>query len=38
MPILKALAAALAWLGRQGTRALAVSVFLGLACRSSPPT
>ena len=31
MPILNALAAALAWLGRQGTRALAVSVFLGLA-------
>jgi BASS family bile acid:Na+ symporter len=31
MPILKALAAALAWLGRQGTRALAVSIFLGLA-------
>ena len=31
MPILNALAAALAWIGRQGTRALAVSVFLGLA-------
>jgi len=31
MPILKALTAALAWLGRQGTRALAVSIFLGLA-------
>jgi hypothetical protein len=31
MPILNALAAALAWLGRQGTRALAASVFLGLA-------
>ena len=31
MPILKALQAALAWLGRQGTRALAASVFLGLA-------
>ncbi len=34
MPILKALRAALAWLGRQGTRALAASVFLGLA---APP-
>ncbi len=31
MPILKALTAALAWLGRQGTRALAASIFLGLA-------
>ncbi len=31
MQILNALAAALAWLGRQGTRALAVSIFLGLA-------
>jgi len=31
MPILRGLTAALAWLGRQGTRALAVSVFLGLA-------
>ncbi|MEP7030263.1 MAG: Na+-dependent transporter [Pseudolabrys sp.] len=31
MPILNALRAALAWLGRQGTRALAVSVFVGLA-------
>jgi BASS family bile acid:Na+ symporter len=31
MPILNALAAALAWLGRQGTRALAASIFLGLA-------
>jgi BASS family bile acid:Na+ symporter len=31
MPILQGLAAALAWLGRQGTRALAVSVFFGLA-------
>lgn len=31
MPILNALGAALAWLGRQGTRALAVSIFLGLA-------
>jgi BASS family bile acid:Na+ symporter len=31
MPILKRLAAALAWLGRQGTRALAVSMLLGLA-------
>jgi BASS family bile acid:Na+ symporter len=31
MPILNALSAALAWLGRQGTRALAVSVFFGLA-------
>lgn len=31
MPILMGLAAALAWLGRQGTRALAASVFLGLA-------
>jgi BASS family bile acid:Na+ symporter len=34
MPILTGLAAALAWLGRQGTRALAASVFLGL---SLPP-
>jgi hypothetical protein len=31
MPILRALRAALAWLGRQGTRALAASIFLGLA-------
>ena len=31
MPILNGLIWALAWLGRQGTRALAVSVFLGLA-------
>ena len=31
MPILNALSAAVAWLGRQGTRALAVSIFLGLA-------
>jgi len=31
MLVLNGLAAALAWLGRQGTRALALSVFLGLA-------
>ncbi len=31
MPFLNGLRAALAWLGRQGTRALAVSIFLGLA-------
>ena len=31
MPILNALQAALAWLGRQGTRALAASIFFGLA-------
>jgi hypothetical protein len=31
MPILKGLRAALAWLGRQGTRALAASIFFGLA-------
>lgn len=31
MPILNALTAALAWLGRQGTRAVAASIFLGLA-------
>lgn len=31
MPILTLPAAALAWLGRQGTRAVAISVFLGLA-------
>ncbi|HZL31672.1 MAG TPA: Na+-dependent transporter [Pseudolabrys sp.] len=31
MKFLQLLAAALAWLGRQGTRALAVSVFFGLA-------
>ena len=31
MPIVNGLTAALAWLGRQGTRALAASVFLGLA-------
>jgi hypothetical protein len=30
MPILTGLTAALAWLGRQGTRALAASIFLGL--------
>jgi BASS family bile acid:Na+ symporter len=34
MLILNALAAALAWLGRQGTRALAVSIFFGLAVPS----
>jgi BASS family bile acid:Na+ symporter len=34
MPILNVLRAALAWLGRQGTRALAASVFLGLAVPS----
>jgi len=34
MPILHALRAALAWLGRQGTRALAVSIFVGLALPS----
>ncbi len=34
MPILRWLTAALAWLGRQGTRALAASVFFGL---SVPP-
>jgi hypothetical protein len=31
MPILSALTAVLAWLGRQGTRALAASIFIGLA-------
>jgi hypothetical protein len=31
MPIASGLTAALAWLGRQGTRALAASIFLGLA-------
>jgi BASS family bile acid:Na+ symporter len=31
MPIVYALRSALAWLGRQGTRALAASIFLGLA-------
>jgi len=31
MPILRGLRAALAWLGRQGTRALAASIFLGLS-------
>jgi len=31
MSILRALQGALAWLGRQGTRALAASIFLGLA-------
>jgi BASS family bile acid:Na+ symporter len=31
MPILKGLTAALAWLGRRGTRALALSVFIGLS-------
>jgi BASS family bile acid:Na+ symporter len=31
MPILNAIAAALAWLGRQGTRAVAISVFVGFA-------
>lgn len=31
MPILKGINAVLAWLGRQGTRALAASIFLGLA-------
>jgi hypothetical protein len=31
MPILSGLAAILAWIGRQGTRALACSVFVGLA-------
>jgi BASS family bile acid:Na+ symporter len=31
MPVLALPAAALAWLGRQGTRAVAVSIFLGLA-------
>ncbi|MGE0564604.1 MAG: Na+-dependent transporter [Pseudolabrys sp.] len=34
MPLLKGAIAALAWLGRQGTTALAVSIFLGL---SVPP-
>ena len=34
MPILNALADALAWLGRQGTRALALSIFFGLAVPS----
>jgi BASS family bile acid:Na+ symporter len=31
MPILMGVRAALAWLGREGTRAVAVSIFLGLA-------
>jgi BASS family bile acid:Na+ symporter len=31
MPIFRTLRAGLAWLGRQGTRAVAVSIFLGLA-------
>jgi BASS family bile acid:Na+ symporter len=31
MPILMSIRAALAWLGRQGTRALAASIFIGLA-------
>jgi predicted Na+-dependent transporter len=31
MSLLRAIAAALAWLGRQGTRAIAISVFAGLA-------
>jgi len=31
MPVFAALSAALAWLGRQGTRAVAVSIFLGIA-------
>jgi len=31
MPILKGLTAVLAWLGRRGTRALALSVFIGLS-------
>ena len=31
MPILRSLRAALAWLGRQGTRALAASIFFGVA-------
>lgn len=31
MPILNALVATLSWIGRQGTRGLAVSIFLGLA-------
>jgi BASS family bile acid:Na+ symporter len=34
MPILNGLAAFLAWLGRQGTRALACSIFVGLAVPS----
>ena len=34
MPIFSTLRAELAWLGRQGTRALAVSIFLGLAVPS----
>jgi len=34
MPVLNVFAAALAWLGRQGTRAVAASVFLGLAVPS----
>jgi hypothetical protein len=34
MPILNGLAAMLAWLGRQGTRAIICSVFLGLAVPS----
>jgi BASS family bile acid:Na+ symporter len=31
MPIFDAVLAALAWLGRQGTRALALSLFVGIA-------
>jgi BASS family bile acid:Na+ symporter len=31
MPVLEAIAAALAWLGRQGTRAIAASIFVGIA-------
>jgi hypothetical protein len=34
MPVLNVFAAALAWLGRQGTRAVAASVFVGLAVPS----
>ena len=30
MPLLAALAAALSWLGRQGTRAVAASIFIGI--------
>ena len=31
MPVLRAAAAALAWLGRQGTRAIAAVVLIGIA-------
>ena len=31
MPILNSLVATLAWLGRQGTRAIAAVVFIGIA-------